>query len=135
MKGQDIEFLINENKTLHQMLAEYKYDQMFFKRNQKYILYYTGLPDYEVLETLFTYVEPALKKTRILSKFEQLSMCLMRLHIGLAVVDLAKRFQVSKSIASRTFLDTIEVLYVYLKPHSLLFGERRTSDFNAILLL
>ena len=48
--------------------------------------------------------------------FEQLLLCLIRLRLGVSVVDLSKRFHVSKTTVSRIFLDMLELLYVYLKP-------------------
>ena len=43
-------------------------------------------------------------------------LCLIRLRLGVSVVDQSKRFQVSKTTVSRKFLDMLEVLYVNLKP-------------------
>ena len=40
----------------------------------------------------------------------------MRLRHGTAVVDLADRFQVSKTTASNVFLQTLNVLFIKLKP-------------------
>ena len=74
------------------------------------------MPSYEVLRSLFEYVKDAIKESKVLTKFEQLLLCLIRLRLGVSVEDLSKRFQVSKTTVSRIFLDMLEVLYVYLKP-------------------
>ena len=42
-------------------------------------------------------------------------LSLIHLRLEVTVVDLKKRFQVSKTTVSRIFLDILEVLYVYLK--------------------
>ena len=56
------------------------------------------------------------KNQEVLTKFEQFLLCLIRLRLGVSVVDHSKRFQVSKTTVSRIFLDMLEVSYVYLKP-------------------
>ena len=61
-------------------------------------------------------VKDAIKESKVLTIFEHLLLCLIRLRLGVSVVDLSKRFQVSKTTVSRIFLDMLEVLYVYLKP-------------------
>ena len=42
-------------------------------------------------------------KRRKLNHFEMLILCLMRLHLGLAVIDLANRFQICKTTVSTVF--------------------------------
>ena len=74
------------------------------------------MPRYEVLKSLFEYVKDAIKESKVLTKFEQLLLCLIHLRLGVSVGDLSKRFQVSKETVSPIFLDMLEVLYVYLKP-------------------
>ena len=112
----NISNIIAENNTLKLKLNKHKYDQAYFEQNPKDVLYYTGLPSYEVLKSLFEYVKVAIKESKILTKFEQLLLCLICLRLGVSVVDLSKPFKVSKTTISRIFLDMLEVLYVYLKP-------------------
>ena len=74
------------------------------------------MPSHGTLKSLFKYIKDAIKESKVLSKFEQLLLCLIRLRLGVSVMDLSKCFQVSKTTVSRLFLDMLEVLYVYLKP-------------------
>ena len=108
--------IIAENNTLKLKLNKHKYDQAYFEENPKDVLYYTGLPSYEVLKSLFEYVKDAIKESKILTKFEQLLLCLICLRLGVSIVDLSKPFKVSKTTISRIFLNMLEVLYDYLKP-------------------
>ena len=86
------------------------------QKNPKDVLYYTGLPSHGTLKSLFEYVKDAIKESKVLTKFEQLLLCLIRLRLGVSIVDLSKRFQLSKTTVPQIFLDKLEVLYVYLKP-------------------
>ena len=84
-------------------------------QNDNECIYYTGLPDYIALSALYELVKGDLGRG-VLSSFEKLILCLMRLRHGTAVVDLADRFQVSKTTASNVFLQTLNVLFIKLKP-------------------
>ena len=112
----NISNIIEENSIMKSKLNKFKYDQVYFEENPKDVLYYTGLPSYGTLKSLFEYVKDAIKESKVLTKFEQLLLCLICLRLGVSVVDLSKRFQVSKTTVSRIFLDMLEVLYVCLKP-------------------
>ena len=109
----NISNIIKENKL---KLNKFKYDQVYFEENPKDVLYYTGLPSHGTLKSLLEYVKDAIKESKVLTKFEQLLLCLIRLRLGVSIVDLSKRFQVSKTTVPQIFLDMVEVLYVYLKP-------------------
>ena len=74
------------------------------------------MPSHGTLKSLFEYVKVAIKESKVLTKFEQLLLSLIRLRLRVSVVDLSKRFQNSKTTVSRIFLDMLEVSYVYLKP-------------------
>ena len=104
------------NNTLKLKLIKFKYGQVYFEENPKDVLYYTGLPSHGTLKSLLEYVKDAIKESKVLTKFEQLLLCLIRLRLGVSIVDLSKRFQVSKTTVPQIFLDMVEVLYVYLKP-------------------
>ena len=80
------------------------------------MLYYTGLCSWELLKTLFEYVEPHFKTQSSLSPFQQLLITLMRLRLNLPGRDLGYRFNVHESTICRIFLHVLEVLFVHLKP-------------------
>ena len=66
--------------------------------------------------TLFNLVKPAIKKGKLLNPFEKFMLCMMRLRLGIPVIDLADRFQISKTTAADTFLDVLDILYVKISP-------------------
>ena len=74
--------------------------------------YYTGLACFNTLMTLFKLVKPAIKKGKLLNPFEKFMLCMMRLRLGIPVIDLADRFQISKTTAADTFLYVLDILYV-----------------------
>ena len=84
--------------------------KLILRKIQKMYCIILVLPSYEVLKSLFEYVKDAIKESKVLTKFEQLLLCLIRLRLGVSVVDLSRRFQVSKTTVSRIFLDMLEVL-------------------------
>ena len=74
------------------------------------------MSSYGILKSLFKYVKDVIKESKVLTKFQQLLLCLICLRLGVSIVYLSKRFQVSKTTVGRIFLDMLEVLYVYVKP-------------------
>ena len=91
-------------------------DEAGFKENNGKVLYYTGLPTWELL-VVFVFIKDHLGNRKVLSPFQQLLMTLMRLRLNLSGQDLAYRFGVHKSTVSRTFMQVIDLLYIRLKPH------------------
>ena len=56
------------------------------------MLHYTGLACFHILMTLFNLVKPAIKKGKLLNPFEKFMLYMMRLRLGISVIDLADRF-------------------------------------------
>lgn len=74
-----------------------------------------GLDDFNVSKALFSLVklEFAMKRKKI-NPSEMLTLCLMRLRLDKAVVDLCNRFQKCKSTVSKVFFGVLDVLFVKL---------------------
>ena len=88
-----------------------------FKNNEELVTYNTGLTDFNALNALFDLVKlDIVTKRGKLNPFEMLILCLMRLRHGLAVVDLANRFQICKTTVSKVFWLVLDVLYIKLTP-------------------
>ena len=85
--------------------------------------YYTGLACFNTLMTLFNLVKPAIKKGKLLNPFEKFMLCMMRLRLGIPVIDLADRFQICKTTAADTFLDVLNILHVKISPF-IIWSER-----------
>lgn len=88
-----------------------------FKENDEKVRFYTGLTNWDLLLTLFTFIQPALGSgsRTLLSPFQQLMLTLMRLRLSLSGQDLGYRFGVHPSTISRTFTNVLDVLYEKLK--------------------
>ena len=71
--------------------------------------YYTGLACFNTLITLFNLVKSEIKSGNKLQPFEKFILCLMRLRLGVSVIDLADRFQISKTTAADTFLEFLNI--------------------------
>ena len=87
-------------------------------RNDEKVLFYTGLPNFLVMITLFNYLQDIVSLTArsSLSKFEQFVLTLMRLRLNLPLSDLGYRFGVSTSTAFRVFNTWLDVMFVRLSP-------------------
>ena len=87
------------------------------RSNDQKIRFYTGLPSFIVLETVFKFVSSQYHSNKFtLSSFEEFMVTLMKLRLSLFEQDLAFRFGVHQSTISRIFRRWIDIMYVKLKP-------------------
>lgn len=114
---EELNRLTVENLDLKEKLKENDITPDFFEGNDERVKYYTGLPSFLTLMTIFNFLEPFLPGSgrTALTKFQKLVLVLMKLRLNLPVQDLAYRFNVSKSTVSRTFLTVIHVMYIRMK--------------------
>ena len=107
-----------------------------FQGSDKDIRFYTGLPSYFVVITIFNFLQPLLRYLhlhrpdskatsttrmpapylRALQPIDEFFLVLVRLHLGLLEVDLSHRFNVSASTVSRIFNTWISFLNSQLRP-------------------
>ena len=94
-----------------------QFTQEAFQNNQDKTNFYTGLPNFLVLMQVFQLCEPYIPCSPLsaLSTFEQLILALLRLRLNLSLQDLAFRFKVSCSTASRIWHKLICVLHERLE--------------------
>ena len=88
-------------------------EEHFLKDNGK-VLYYTGLPNGELLSSVFQLVIPYPGTSRKYY-WSSFVMTLMKLRLNLGHQDLAYRFNVNKSTVSRRFDDMLNIMYTRLK--------------------
>ena len=105
-----------EITELKSEIQKYKFNEEKFKDDDQRVSYYTGLACFNALMTLFTLIKPAVKNGKLLNPFQKFMLCMMRLKLGIRVINLADRFQISKTTAADTFLDVLDVLYVKISP-------------------
>ena len=72
--------------------------------------YYTGLVCFNNFITLFNLAKPDIKKWKLLNLFEKFLLYMMRLRLGISVIDFADYFQIFKATAADTFLDVLDIL-------------------------
>ncbi|XP_065679757.1 uncharacterized protein LOC136094095 [Hydra vulgaris] len=114
---QDYRRVLSENIKLKEKLLSFEVTVESFTDDDK-VLYYTGLPCRKVLLAVFQHVEAYISLTARsrLSKFQKLILALMKLRLGTLIQDLAFRFDISYSVASKTFKNILHILYVRMKP-------------------
>ncbi|XP_016100839.1 uncharacterized protein [Sinocyclocheilus grahami] len=108
--------LLQENRELRSELNKFKMDEEFFKDNTEKVRYYTGLPCFAIVMSMFTTVKPFLPVAKKLSQFQMVLLTLIRLRLDLPIQHLSHIFNVSCRTLSATFADTIDVLYARLTP-------------------
>ncbi|XP_026012899.1 uncharacterized protein LOC113015174 [Astatotilapia calliptera] len=94
-----------------------QFSQEAFEKNEDKTKFYTGLPNFLVLIQIFELCEPYITSgpMSLLSKFEQFILVLLRLRLNLPLKDLAFRFNISLSTASRVWHKVIDILHKRLE--------------------
>jgi len=114
----DYNRLSAENIELRKHLASSRMTEESLCGNDDRVRMLTGVPTFTVLMTLYSYLQSSLCVTHSssLTKFQQLLVVLLRLKLGFSVNYIADLFRVSASTVSKVFLNTLNVMYVKLKP-------------------
>ena len=111
----ELQTLRSENLNLKQRLSNLTFSENFLKKNDsdgsvtldddEKVKYYTGLPTLLTLTALLNFLSPFISSgpRTVTTKFQDLSMVLMRLRLNLPVRVIADWFQVSSSGVSRNF--------------------------------
>ncbi|XP_044170771.1 uncharacterized protein LOC122954947 [Acropora millepora] len=108
---EEFDYLFTESAT------NKPFDKNYFREDNGKVSFYTGLPTYEVLEATFNHVSPFVKRrTQSLTLFQEMVMVLMKLRLNVPRQDLAYRFGISQSTASRTFAHRLLIMDVCLSP-------------------
>ena len=124
--------LRNENSDLKKGLENFMYTKDEFKNNEELVTYYTGLADFSAVNDLFNLakLDIAMKRGK-LNPFEIFTLCLMRLHLGMAVVDLANRFQICRTTASKVFFVSVICVLCKIATNYSLARRFRINSFYA----
>ncbi|XP_063056368.1 uncharacterized protein LOC134450456 [Engraulis encrasicolus] len=115
---EKMEVVIRENLVeLGEKVLDCKFTPQSFENNDEKTRFYTGLPNFLVLMQIFRLCEPEITccPLSVLSKFEQFILVLLRLRLNLPLKDLAFRFNISLSTASRVWYRLIDILYENLE--------------------
>jgi len=117
----------------HLKLSTFEEDS--FKNNDE-VWFYTGLTNWNILLTLFTYLQSYLQATShtSLTAFQQLMLTLMQLRLSLSGWDPGYWFGVHSSTVSCTFNTVLDVMYAQLKC-LIIWAERRSKEKSSDGLL
>ena len=108
---------VEERDKLLNKMATLVIDVDFYKGNNKKCLFYTGLPTWTLLNNLFELVKEFLPHhfNCKLSRFQMLTLTLMKLRLNASFTDLGYRFRIDETTASRYFHRCIFILYKLFK--------------------
>ena len=118
--------LKKENQALRESVEKMSLSENFLRNDAEKVKFYTGLPNYFVLETVMWLLAPhmdGMKNVR-LSKFQQLLLTLMRLRLDLRNQDLAYRFGVKVGIVTRTVHQMVNIMSSTLVPTAVFWPSR-----------
>ena len=123
----ELDEMKKELARTHEKLCAHTLDEESFRDNDEKVCLFTGIPKWEVLLVLLTYLKPQLSTAsrRALTPFQQLLLTLMQLRLNLSGQDLVYWFNVHSSTVSCTFMYVIEVMCTRLKP--LIFWPNRDN--------
>ena len=105
---KQVQTLEEENTELRKRLNAETFSVQIIEGNDYLTKFYTGLPAWL---HLFMFLSPFLPQSRALSLMDKFLLTLMRLRLNLTLEDLAYRFRVSSSTASRIFLKWLGLMY------------------------
>lgn len=113
---QDSQRLASELQAVKNKKLELGEDAL--RADEGKVSFYTGLPNFLVLNAVYELVEPAVRHTSQngLEKFEEFLVFLMKLKFNFPLQDLAYRFHVSCSTVSRIFDKWLHAAYLTMKP-------------------
>lgn len=118
--------LKKENQALRESVEKMSLSETSLKNDAEKVKFYTGLPNYFVLETVMWLLAPHMDgiKNMKLSKFQQLLLTLMRLRLDLRNQDLAYRFGVKVGTVTRTVHRMVNIMSSTLVPTAVFWPSR-----------
>lgn len=118
--------LKKENQALRESVEKMSLSETSLKNDAEKVKFYTGLPNYFVLETVMWLLAPHMDgiKNIKLSKFQQLLLTLMRLRLDLRNQDLAYRFGIKVGTVTRTVHRMVNIMSSTLVPTAVFWPSR-----------
>ena len=102
---EDFDYLFASNRKVIEFEEEY------FRNSDDKVLFYTGLPSYEILNFVFELVSLSVSR-----RCQEFVMVLIKLRLDVPLQDLAYRFNISVPTVSRTFQSWLMTVDIRLSP-------------------
>ena len=110
-QSEEFDYLLSPRNT------KPPFDQWEFENDKEKVKFYTGLPSFHILNTVFLQVSAHVtRKSRNLTTFQEFILTLMKLKLDLPFKDLSYRFDMSLPTVSRIFTAWMVALDVRLSP-------------------
>lgn len=116
--------LRQENRELRAQLNRGSLDENGFRDDNDKVRFFTGIPSFMIMTTVFAMVIPFVKASKKLSPFQMCLLTCMRMRMNLSIQFLGYLFGVSSSSVSRIFYDVLTVMHTRLVPLLILWPER-----------
>ncbi|XP_076027820.1 uncharacterized protein LOC143017088 [Genypterus blacodes] len=118
--------LKRENQALRESVEKMSLSESSLRNDAEKVKFYTGLPNYFVLETVMWLLAPHMDglKNAKLSKFQQLLLTLIRLRLDLRNQDLAYRFGVKVGTVTKTVHRMVNIMSSTLVPTAVFWPSR-----------
>ena len=109
--------LTEELSNMKSQLLASQLTEDSFSGNDAKTKFYTGMPNFLMLKQVFNLIAPYVKNTsqNALQQFQELVLVLIRLKLNVPLQDLAFRFGISVSTASRIFNRWIHIMSIRLQ--------------------
>ena len=124
LMSADCDILRQENRELRTQLNRGSLEEDGFRDDNDKVLFFTGIPSFMIMTTVFAMVIPFVNAARKLSPFQMCLLTCMRMRKNLSIRFLGYLFGVSQSSASRIFYDVLTVMHTRLVPLLILWPER-----------
>ncbi len=96
------------------MLANHNFSEEILESNDEMVKFYTGLPSYSILKTVFEFCAPQISRGTKLTQFQEMMLTFVKLRLNPPLKDLAYRFDLSVSTVSRIFAKWLSIMDVRL---------------------
>jgi len=110
-------------KTLKTPVSDY-FDVNDFMNDDERVKYYTGLPNFKVLQLVFDFCHKHVPRGKSLGQFQEFMVVLAKLRLNLGLQDIAYRCNIHVGTVSRILRKWISVMSTRLTPCCIIWPER-----------
>lgn len=109
-----IDSLKEENESLRKELRDSAFGVTQIQGNDQKTKFYTGLPTWGIYLHIFCFISPCVSPSSKLCLEDEMLLVLVRLRLGLFMQDIANRFKIPLSVASKVFQTWLDVMFIRL---------------------